>query len=103
MRITTTFEAETATIVLGERLDGQNSPKLRAFVQSQIADHPEVRAVVVDFAGCPFVDSSGMGVLMGLKAHLGARDITLRVANPTHDVQRIFALMRMDKIFGVGG
>ena len=56
--------------------------------------------VVLDLSRVDFIDSSGIGAIVGVFKHLGRRG-TFAVSGLTRSVERVFQLTRMDKVFRV--
>lgn len=54
---------------------------------------------VVDLTGVPFMDSSGLAVLVSTfkRVRIGEGDV--RLAGLQEDVQRVFQLVRLDRVF----
>ena len=83
--------------VLG-RLDLVAAPQLKALVDETVKQG--ARFGIVDLSGCDFMDSSGLGaVIGGLKAAREAGG-DLRLAGPAGQVARAIELMKLDRIFG---
>lgn len=57
--------------------------------------------IILDMAGVPFIDTSGLGVLVGLRTHMKSKGIVLRLVNPSEKVHQNFKLTRLDAIFGL--
>ena len=55
--------------------------------------------VVLDMGKVPFVDSSGLGVLVGLKTHMKKNNVELVLKNLQDDVWKVFEMTRLSKIF----
>lgn len=55
----------------------------------------------IDFMNCKFIDSTGLGVLVGLlkKCKDNGSDIVLR--NLNSDVNKIFHMTRLDQVFNI--
>lgn len=58
--------------------------------------------VILDLSEVNFVDSSGLGAIVGVMKQL-APDRTLEIACLSTTVAKVFALTRMDKIFTLHG
>ena len=56
--------------------------------------------VVLDLSRVEFIDSSGMGAIVGAFKHMGTRG-TFAVACVTKSVSQVFRMTRMDKVFDV--
>lgn len=57
--------------------------------------------VVVDLKEVPFIDTSGLGVLVGLRTHMKKFGTTFKVANPQPRVMQVFRLTQLSKLFGL--
>ncbi len=56
--------------------------------------------LVLDLSRVEFVDSSGLGSIVGTLKYLGQRG-TLALAGLTQPVQRLFQLTRMERVFQI--
>ena len=59
------------------------------------------RGLVVNLAGVNFMDSTGLGVLVGVWHRLGARRGSLALAAPSRQLQRILATTGLTKVLAV--
>ena len=79
------------------RLNMVGAPKLREVVAEVVSGGSN--HVVVDLGGTEFMDSSGLGALVGcLKTARGAGG-DLRIANVQEQVRMVLELTNMDRIF----
>lgn len=61
-----------------------------------------VKTIEVDMSQTRFVDSCGLGALIGVyKAATRHGDVTLRLVNPSASLQQMFELTRLHRIFEV--
>lgn len=79
-----------------ESLDALTVPEMRPVVD-QLADRGGIK-VVLDMGSVRVIDSSGVGVVVGLFKRLRARGGALRVASVTAQPDEIFRLMLLDKV-----
>ena len=80
------------------RLDAANAPTFKDRMARAI-DQGDVR-IVLDMGGVDFVDSSGLGALVGALKRVGSRgDLALASLRPP--VQKAFKLTRMDRVFQI--
>lgn len=91
--------AEVVTIRLGGELVASSCGAVRDTVLEAVARKP--RSVVIDMAGVPFIDTSGLGVLVGLRATLRSRKIEFSLANLAERVQNIFRMTKLNAVFGI--
>lgn len=83
-------------VAISGRLDYASAPDLRATIAKNI--HEGHTRLILDLGRVPFIDSSGLGALVGgLKQ---ARDAggDLRIARPLPEVLDLLSLMRLDRI-----
>lgn len=83
-------------LTLDGRLDLASAPDLRAAIATTI--HRGPRRLVLDLHGVPFIDSTGLGALLG--GYRAARDAggDLRIARTRPEVLDILSLMRVDRL-----
>lgn len=60
----------------------------------------ESKIVNINFEDVPFVDSSGMGLLMKLIHTLKEKDIVVTISNVRPDVFEVFELLQIPEIVG---
>jgi anti-sigma B factor antagonist len=90
---------ETSTVItLSGDIDIQTAPALREQLASL---SPAVRIVVVDLAAVEFLDSSGVGALVGAAAALEEAGGSLRLACPPPQVQKVFRISRLAEVIPI--
>lgn len=82
--------------VSADSLDALTVPEVRPVVEL-LADRGGIK-VVLDMSSVRLIDSSGVGVVVGLFKRLRARGGALRVAGVTSQPNEIFRLMMLDKV-----
>lgn len=81
-------------------LDVGSAPSLRATIIEHL---PRADGhLVLDLAGVHFIDSMGLGALIGGLKRARAQGGDLRLAAPSDAVARILELTRLDRAFVVG-
>jgi len=84
--------------VSGPRLDAVNAPAFRE-ITGAVIDSGHNR-IILNLAEVLFIDSSGIGALVGLLKRTGLfGDVVLTQLTP--NVQKAFKLTRMDRIFSI--
>jgi len=63
--------------------------------------HPELQHLVVDLAAVAFMDSSGLGALIGMLKRAAARGGDVRLARPCSTVKAVLDITRANRIFAV--
>ena len=81
-------------------IDARTAPDLRAQLHHVIDAHPG-EVVTVDLSGLEFMDSTGLGVLIGAqkRARQQAGDIALLAVPPP--IVRLLHMTGLDKVFDV--
>lgn len=55
----------------------------------------------IDFKSCDFIDSTGLGILVGLLKKCGGNGSTIELANMNKDVLNIFEMTRLTQVFTI--
>lgn len=93
--VTTELGAWCLVAVTGE-LDLANAPRLRQEVHRLTAGgHARL---VLDLSGVEFIDSAGLGVVVGALKRVRTQGGALRVVTPPAHVRRVLDLTRLDRI-----
>lgn len=90
-------EGDTALIRMEGELDHCCAQSMRRQLDSLLLD-PTLRHLVLDFAQLRFMDSSGIGVVLGRYRLLRERGGTLSVQHMNPHVARIFTMSGMGRI-----
>lgn len=90
-------EGKVSILELNGDLDVSSAPALQSALQ-EIIDAGG-KQVVVNLAGVPFMDSSGLGVLVAAYRRLSAIGGQLALAEPAPALQKVFKLTRTDRLF----
>ena len=84
--------------VLDPRIDAAVAVRFKNRMM-ELATTPSTR-VVLDLSHVEFLDSSGLGAVVGSMKHLGrARRLDLAGLTPT--VEKVFRITRMDRVFRI--
>lgn len=95
---TTPASDGTLVRVVGE-VDVSNASDLRDAVDAAIAAG---KPVEVDLAEVGYIDSTGIGVLVGASRRAEEAGIALSVANPQPNVKRVLGLLGVEKELKIG-
>ena len=91
---------DTKTIIRMEgEVDVSNASELRDALDTALADW--AKEVEADFAEVAYIDSTGIGVLVGAAHRAQESGSVLVVANPQKNVERVFSLLGVDKDLNV--
>jgi len=90
-------QRDTLMVRIRGELDHHSAEQVRTELDELIADERIVH-LVIDMQGLTFMDSSGIGVLIGRYRTLARRKGTLSVQNMNPLIQRIFHLSGLHQI-----
>ena len=98
-----TFSIETlgtsTLVAVGGQLTINNRGEFKERVLARVADRDT--DFVIDFSEADYIDSSGLGVLVSLSKHIRDAGGRLTLAGLNEDLQRLFALTRLDSLFEI--
>ena len=86
-------------MAVGGEVDVHTAAQLRAALDAEIAaGHTRI---VLDLDGVGFLDSTGLGVLVGRLKLVRNQSGWLRIVCSSDRVLRVFRITRLDKVFGI--
>lgn len=92
---------QTAVLAVHGDADLFAAPELRERITTAI-DRGAIM-VIVDLSDVSFIDSMGLGVLLGGMKRARARGGAIRLVVPRQDVRRIFEITLLDRVFALDG
>jgi anti-sigma B factor antagonist len=96
MNITLTHHDDYAVVAVEGRLTATGVPRLRQTIDEAVAaGRPRV---VVDMGGMDFIDSSGIGALIGGLKSTRLAEGDLRIAAVPEAVRRVLKLTNLDRV-----
>ena len=57
--------------------------------------------VTLDFSSLDYIDSAGLGILVGVFKRLQERDLTMTVVNSNDYIKKLFRITKLDTLFNV--
>jgi anti-sigma B factor antagonist len=81
-----------------DAIDAANAARLKAEAHALLRDSPNV---VVDLSGVEFIDSAGVGVLVGLFKSARMRGGRARFCGLSPGVRAVLELIQLDRIFEI--
>ena len=84
---------------VGGELDVVGAPDLRQAVVSAVADG--CRLLILDISGLDFVDSFGLGAVVGALKRLRQRGGELALVCPSRRIRRVFEICDLDRILAL--
>lgn len=98
LHVTRTYqEGAWSVIVVTGELDVVGGPELRQHVMALVREGD--RFVVLDLHGVDFIDSFGLGVLVGALKRVRMLDGELRLVVAEPRVRRVFEVCDLDRVF----
>jgi len=88
-----------AIAVLHDALDVHSAPIVRERLQAMLAQRP--KTIIVDLHDVEFIDSTGLGVLIGARRRSQDAGIKLVLARPSRATHRLLAVTGMRRHFTV--
>ena len=96
LRIAVTENGTSRTVRLEGTCDLATAPELRNALQQLTP--PEIREVTVEVSALEFIDSTGLGVILGAMRRLREGAGTLRIAGASGTVRRVLEITDLDKV-----
>lgn len=87
-------------VELSGELDHHSAQEVRVKVDDRL-DRFDVKKLVFDFSNITFMDSSGIGVIIGRYKKLSVRSGTVAIASVPSSIKRIFELSGIFKVIKV--
>ncbi len=84
-----------ATIRCSGKITSESCPLLRAMVKPMFSDK---KSVVLDFTDVSYMDSSGLGTIVGLYISAKAANCQFQLINLTGRVKDLFRLTRLGEV-----
>lgn len=96
------FEQETGRLIIRmpREVDHHSSESLRQETDALLLHYP-VRGIVFDFRDTAFMDSSGIGVILGRCRNLKFAGGRVSARNLNEQIQRIFRISGLHKVIQV--
>jgi anti-anti-sigma factor len=91
-------EGRCRVVEVNGDLDAYSAPRLQPLLYG-FADDRAVATLVVDLERVPFLDSAGLGALVGALKHARARNAVLALAGLQPPVERVLQITGLDRTF----
>ncbi|MBQ6959577.1 MAG: anti-sigma F factor antagonist [Clostridia bacterium] len=91
---------DTVTVRIAGELDHCSAQPIRRELDGLISD-PGVKKLVMDLQDMAFMDSSGIGVILGRYRTLAQRGGKVAVKNMNPQVKKVFLLSGMDQVIQI--
>ena len=94
------IKGTTLRIFLPQELDHHVSARLREEADLMVETH-FIRTIIFDFSGTDWMDSSGIGVVIGRCKHMGYSGGEVSAEHLNERIQKIFVVSGLHKIIKV--
>lgn len=96
-------EGGELTVYLSGELDHCQAAGLRTEMESALSGDRAIRTLALDFADVTFMDSSGVGMIIGRYRTMKARGGEVTAKNMTAAVERLFRMAGLHRIVRLDG
>jgi anti-sigma B factor antagonist len=83
-------------LILSGRLDGKNPKMLKERLAKELLVN---NRIIVDLSDVTYIDSSGLGVLVGGLKKALSEEGDIRLINPSVEVKMLMEMTRVDRVF----
>ena len=98
--IKTVNNGQRMTIILEGDIDHHNARGIRSKIDTKVfLSHPD--ELVLDLSRVSFMDSSGLGLILGRYTKAVELGISFKVANPTPQIKRILDLAGTERLITI--
>lgn len=91
------FEKDMLIVNVGKELDHHNASVIKAEIEN-IMKEKNISDIVFDFNRTDFMDSSGIGIIIGRYKYLNHKGGKIYVRNTKSNIERILTISGMYKI-----
>ena len=98
MKVNYTLSNNNLNLYLIGELDECTAQNTRTVIDEIISKYPKILNVVFNFSSLSFMDSTGIGMLLGRYKKIKARGMGVFVENPTNTVEKIMQISGLYKI-----
>ncbi len=97
LTVTLLTEGDTLTAALQGEIDHHSAAAARETLDKAVFKH-RPKTLVIDLGGVNFMDSSGLGLILGRAALCEELGTAVRLLRPSIRVRKIFAVAGLDRI-----
>ncbi len=99
LSLATRPEGDRTVVEVGGEIDVYTAPQLRSALNDAVADG--ARHMVVDMTGTEFLDSTGLGVLVGGLKRVRTMDGDLELVCASEKILKVFRITGLTKVFTI--
>lgn len=97
LKVSSSIEAGAGKVVVSGEVDVSNAETVRAELQ-QLLESADVTSIEVDMSDVPYIDSTGIGVLVGASHRAGELNKPFTATGVQPNVARVFGMLGLDGI-----
>lgn len=86
--------------ITGEVRLGESARQLSAELAKTLSD-PQVEGVIIQMENINYIDSTGLGELVGYLGRFQDRGKRLKLVNPNQTVMKLLQLTKLDQVFKI--
>lgn len=101
LTVTSHKDQEAVSVRVEGEVDVSNASELRDELDAALAS--DAKSVTVDLSQVPYIDSTGIGVLVGTAHRAKDKGADFVVARPQHNVARVLGLLGVGEELHVSG
>jgi anti-sigma B factor antagonist len=101
LTLATRTVGDRTVVEVGGEIDVYTAPQLRSQLNDAVADG--ARHIVVDMSGTDFLDSTGLGVLVGGLKRVRTMDGDLELVCSSEKILKVFRITGLTKVFTIHG
>jgi anti-sigma B factor antagonist len=101
LSISSDVREEVTVVHVGGEIDVYTAPVLREHLDEHISQGRH--QLVVDLGAVSFMDSTGLGVLVGRLKLVRVKNGTLRLVCSSERILKVFSITGLDKVFQIFG
>jgi len=99
LSLATRLEGDRTVVEVGGEIDVYTAPQLRSALNDAVADG--ARHLVVDMTGTEFLDSTGLGVLVGGLKRVRTMNGDLELVCSSEKILKVFRITGLTKVFTI--
>ena len=96
----TVFSNGTLTVHIGGAIDHHTAREARAVTDKAIID-TGTKKLILDLSEVEFMDSAGLGLILGRYTKMNDAGGTLTVKNPSNEILRIIKMAGVEKLVSI--
>ncbi len=89
------------TVQIAGELDLSTSPAFRNRIEEELSQNQEIQHLIFDFKETSFIDSSGLGAILGRYKSMAQRNGKISAVNVPPHLERLFELSGLLKVMTI--